>query len=209
MADGQGGNGIAAFRTDAPGAAGAPSAELQALTERFIRELYTRHHRLLISVIARFASRSDAEDIAQEAYFRIVRHVYSGQLAPDDIEKPASLLVRIGRHIAIDKHRQGGGSSAPKHVSLDDDDFDEVLLASDVAQDDVLQAKEELAIVRETIECLPQPTRTIFELHRFEGKPYRQIANELGVTYFEVVKQIAAAVHAIQTSLDGDENGMS
>ena len=209
MADGQGGNGIAAFRTDGPGAAGGPSAELRALTDRFVGDLYTRHHRLLIGVIARFASRSDAEDIAQEAYFRIVRHVYSGQLAPDDIERPASLLVRIGRHIAIDRHRQAGGVSAAKHVSLDDDSFDEVLTASDVAQDDALLAKEELAIVRETIERLPQRTRTIFELHRFEGKPYRQIADDLGVTYFEVVKQIAAAIHAIQNSLDGDKNKTS
>lgn len=53
------------------------------------------------------------------------------------------------------------------------------------------------------IETLPGQCRKIFELSRFENKPHKEIAEELGITQNTVQKQISIALQKIRDSLKG------
>ena len=204
MGDGEARSGVAAYGPDVVvSAKKATPAELRALADEFINDLFSRYHRMFLGAIRRDTSECDPEDIAQEAYTQIARHVQKGALNPAEIDKPENFLVVVGRRVVFDHLRsEKRFKRAGKIVSLDEGPNLDQLPAPLAAQDDALAAKEELAIAYQTIEHLPSLTRRIFQRHRFEGKTYRQIADELDITYFEVVKHIATALHIVQRSLD-------
>jgi RNA polymerase sigma-70 factor, ECF subfamily len=56
-------------------------------------------------------------------------------------------------------------------------------------------------IINRTLATLPKRTRHIFEMSRFEGKPYKKIAEKYGITVKGVDYHIFQALSALRVSL--------
>lgn len=133
-----------------------------------------------------------AHDIVQETFLRIWDHRAS--LKPD-LSFPAYML-RISRNILVDslRHRQTrvrhtGKVSAPSLSEGDDPEESAQLSQLEQALADVIHKD------------LPERTRTVFILSRFEGKNNAEIAALLGTSVRTVENQIQHALKVLRLKL--------
>jgi RNA polymerase sigma-70 factor (ECF subfamily) len=57
-------------------------------------------------------------------------------------------------------------------------------------------------LINNTLENLPERTREIFQLSRFDGLKYKEIANRLSISVKTVEANMGKALRALKTSLD-------
>jgi len=139
----------------------------------------------------------DAEDVAQEAFFRF--HRAGHDLAAADARP---LLFVIARNIQLDRWK-AAGREAGRRSPGDVHDFDvgpRALASEAPPADQHLIGRQDLAAAAAVIRALPPKTRDAFLLHRFESQTYRQIADRLGVSVSMVEKHIAEALRRLKTS---------
>ena len=65
-----------------------------------------------------------------------------------------------------------------------------------------LDAKELNAVILFTLQKLPERTRQIFNMNRFEGLKYKEIAEKLSISVKTVESNMGKALKALRTSLD-------
>jgi len=140
--------------------------------------------KLLRRVTRRVGGRVSAEDCLQSAYVRMTE-----RRATTVVQDPAAYLTRTAVNIAIDYSRQ-----LLVHTEVEGELARLFTGAADPLQDEVLIARERLARVREGLTRLPTKTRLIFLSHRLDGKTYREIAEEHGISVSAVEKHVAKAM---------------
>ncbi len=127
------------------------------------------------SIVRRLArivgSEPAAEDVAQSLYLRIQR-------VEDDlpIANTKSFLFRLASNLAVDHVR---AEQRRARVQAEAEAF----LWSELATPDPEQAASlniELARVLKAAAALPEPTKSIFRLHRFEGLRQSEVAARYG-----------------------------
>lgn len=120
----------------------------------------------------------------QSAYIRLEQYREKNAVAD-----PAAFLVQVAVNLNIDENR--------RRKWLDDRPFDEAcgsLPNFEPLQDEVISARERLALVNQALEQMPARTRAIFLQHRIDGRKYREIAESMGISQSAVEKHIARAV---------------
>ncbi|WP_400194146.1 RNA polymerase sigma factor [Hymenobacter sp. B81] len=182
-----------------------PSAA--AMTEqddRLQQAVREQRGKLLSFIRRRIPDQEDAEDVLQDVFFELVQ---SYRLVKP-VEQMAAWLFRVARNKIIDRYRR------PKPASLEEAaayhsaaDSDEPLLLADVlpAPDD----STETAMARETImeaildalDELPPAQREVFVWHEFDGKTFRQMAEETGVPLKTLISRKHYAVQQLRTKL--------
>ena len=120
--------------------------------------------------------RAQAEDLVQEAWLRFDKATRQRPL-----EQPIGYLYRIVRNLAFDGRRRaaresqvvtGGAFEAASGTSADEAPNPER----------VALYKDELELVMEAIEELPERTRIALEMHRFGGCKLKEIAAFLDIS---------------------------
>ena len=136
----------------------------------------------------------EAEDVIQESFLRLVRHV----LKRGNEENLRGWVFRVAHNTAIDLSRAARDSSA-RIVSADDCSVPEPL---DLAPnpEEVSIRKEELRNLRAAMARLTTQQRYAVLL-RAEGLRYREIAGVLGVS----VQRVADLVQRAMIRLAGDQ----
>ncbi|WEK45159.1 MAG: RNA polymerase sigma factor [Candidatus Andeanibacterium colombiense] len=142
-----------------------------------------------------------AADLTQEAYLRAAG-------LPDNatLLNPRAWLFATARNLVIDharraKLRHAAGEDALAGIA------DEC-----PAADAVLLAREELAVLAAAVEALPPRTREVFRLHKYEGRSYSEIAEQLGIAkntvMVHMVKALALCREAMRAhrEIDGPAN---
>jgi RNA polymerase sigma factor (sigma-70 family) len=124
------------------------------------RLFQTWYPRLVGAIYRRLGSRDEAEDIAQDAFVRLLDH------RPSD---PSAWLFTVAGRLAIDARR----ADARRERLLPEPDAP---ASADAA---VLRA-EELAAVRRVLHGLPDRDRQLLLMHH-DGMRYREIAKRLGL----------------------------
>ena len=160
-----------------------------------IQEVIRRHHDSLIKFLRRRLSiADDADDIAQEAYIRMMK--YEGSR---EIQSPSAMLFRIALNVANDH-----GRAAQSRRASDHHDIDEYQLVSEQpsAERSVL-AGQSLDLLLEVIEALPPKCKQVFLLSRAHGMTYSEIARHCGISVKMVEKQISRAVAACLKKVGG------
>jgi RNA polymerase sigma factor (sigma-70 family) len=152
-----------------------------------VSRLAQQHHGEFMRFLRRRvpAGPVSAEDIAQEAYIRVLQ--YEGSR---NIREPYFLLLRVAMNVLRDLHRAERVRRSHRHHSLGG-----VELASDVADPEraALHA-EELELVLAAIADLTPRCREVFLLHRFSHSAYPQIARDFGISVKMVEKYISTAL---------------
>ncbi|WP_033920423.1 sigma-70 family RNA polymerase sigma factor [Sphingomonas sp. 37zxx] len=133
--------------------------------------------------IARMTRRDDAEDLLHDAWIGLAER----QVVADN---PVALLARAAANRGHDAYRRErrAGTAVPIELSVD------TLADRNPLQDETLIARHRLERLRRGVERLSPRTRQIFLMHRLEGRKYREIADELGISQSAVEKHIAKAM---------------
>jgi RNA polymerase sigma-70 factor (ECF subfamily) len=137
------------------------------------------------SVVQRVARRTgpdEAEDLAQAAFLRLTRYSET-----NEVRNPAAFLVRAAVNIQIDSYRH------EKHLGKFSPTLDEQPSQAP-APDVVLADRARLDRVRQGIDQLPDRTREIFLMHRFDERTYAEIAAHQSISVSAVEKHIAKAI---------------
>lgn len=162
----------------------APTADQEPVS---IHEVIRRHHHALISFLRRRLNvPEDAQDIAQEAYIRMMK--YEGAR---DIESPSSMLFRIAANIAIDHGRSTQRRRASSHVEIDSV---QLVGEQEPSAERTAAAQQRLDLLAIAIEALPPKCREVFLLSRVHGLTYPEIARRCGISVKMVEKHISHAL---------------
>jgi RNA polymerase sigma factor (sigma-70 family) len=133
--------------------------------------LFIEHNRALRSFLrARLGTTQDAEDVAQEAYARLLQ---LGQ--PGAIGYLRAYLFKTAAHIAIDRVRQQQSRSK---LDL------EVLCGSDELQttpEQEVEAAGQMQVLEHALRELPVRYRRAFYLSNYEGWTTAQIAKDMQI----------------------------
>lgn len=135
--------------------------------------------------IARMTRRDDAEDLLHEAWLGIAERQV-------EAASSAALLARSAANRGIDAYRREQRISA----LLDTGTMQRAEAVADFRplQDEILIARHRLERLRLGVAQLSPRTREIFLMHRLEGRKYREIAQDLGISQSAVEKHIARAM---------------
>lgn len=124
-------------------------------------------HRLRAFIRSRVADDAEADDILQEVFIRVHRHL----CCQPDWNKPDSWFYQIARNLIIDHYRR----------RRDLADLTESLPANpDLPEAD---AETELALsLKEMIDELPEPYRQALILTEYQGLSQKQLAESQGIS---------------------------
>jgi RNA polymerase sigma-70 factor (ECF subfamily) len=158
---------------------------------RWSRTVYDRQYEPLVRfLLRRLRRREDAEDLAQEAFLRLVR-VPRHEL----IQQPDAYLFRIALNLLSEFRLR----AAKSRIVYDSD------LAEAADRDEPVATSPEAALDRQALQAaiaaLPERCRTALILHRRDGLTYAEIGERLGVSSNMVKKYLATAIARCRTQM--------
>lgn len=163
----------------------------------FIKTLFQEHNRALIGFLtSRLRSESEAEDVAQEAYVRLL------QLErPGTVSFIRSYLFRIAENLAVDRLRQRAmrEKCAPEQTFL----FEKLLSPPDTERTAI--AQQQLDLVKAALKDLPEKCREVCVLHFFAGRSIKEIAAEMRLTERMIRYHVAHGLAYCRARLDGSD----
>lgn len=160
-------------------------------------ELYDRYRDRLVQFIARkTGDRDRAEDLVQEAFIRVTRHLHRF----DQDKKFSTWIYTICSNLAKNELRNRSRSPLvlfqkltthwePDHRPLQFEDVGN-------RPDDLYRKRYLQAIVEEIVEELPEHHKLVFKLRELEGKSYEEIADITGVN----LGTVKSRLHRARTS---------
>lgn len=134
---------------------------------------------------ARRLGPQDAEDMAQEVALRLHQ-----RLAADPVENAQAYAFQVARSVLTDRWRRDRSRQRDQHVQLED--FHHPV--EEISPARVLESRQKLALVLAALGTLPDRTRQVFVLHRFEDMSYGAIARHMQISVSAVEKHIMKAI---------------
>ncbi|HJC92627.1 MAG TPA: sigma-70 family RNA polymerase sigma factor [Candidatus Phocaeicola excrementigallinarum] len=135
---------------------------------------------------------SEAEDIVQDTLIK----VWDKRDEWQQIESIESYCMTITRNLAIDRSQKMEARNmelTPEAQEMPDTLTPEKLFEQD----------EQLRLIHQAINSLPEKQRTIVQLRDIEGKSYKEIAEILGITEEQVKVNLFRARQRIKTEING------
>lgn len=158
-----------------------------------VAELFRAHNKALVRfLVLRLQSVQEAREVAQEAYVRLLQ-----------LDKPAlgsfmrAYLFRIASNIAVDRLRRRNSETRMARREL----FDEL----DYQQEPERRtaAQQELEVIQDCLDELPENCRRAFLLHRLDGLSVADIAERLDVSGRMVRHHLQRALTYCQLRIEG------
>jgi len=161
----------------------AHATEQHAEQNRRISEVIQRERRrLFLFIRKRVDDEGDAEDILQEVFYELIE----AYRLMKPIEQVGSWLYRVARNRIIDLFRKKRPESFGEIPF--DRDADQALLLEDLlpspnAGPDALYARSVLLDELDAaLQELPEEQREVFVAHEIEGRSFKQLADEAGLS---------------------------
>jgi RNA polymerase sigma factor (sigma-70 family) len=142
-----------------------------------IAEIYrSEHQRMLAFLAKKVTSREEAEDILQEVFAKAVEapNVLSG------VENLLAWLYTVARNRVIDRYRKRG--RRPRDVSFDETTIDDLLHDAGVSLEDSFVRGLAAEAIEDSIAELPPEQRWVFCAQAIEGRTFRELAEETGLS---------------------------
>lgn len=160
---------------------------------RWFSEEVQPHDEALRSYLRwRFPSVRDVEDLVQESYLKVWRARLQGRIVASK-----SFLFQVARHLAIDllrrERRSPFSEVAPESLeAVSDGEADAACRAC---------ASDELALLAQAVDSLPERCRRVMVLRLVEGASYREIATRLGISELTVQTHVANGLRRVEDHL--------
>ena len=143
---------------------------------------------------ARLGPNADVEDLLQDLYLKV-----AGIDGSAEVREPRAYLYRLASNLMMDRWRSGRRSAARDaawrhvaHVPGAGEDLDDAPSA-----EAVVVGRERLAVLLATLDRLPDKTRAIFRLHKFDDLSYAEVAQNLSVSKSTVEKHMMSALKVL------------
>jgi RNA polymerase sigma factor (sigma-70 family) len=189
----------------------ATASERMALEQdRRIAEVVRRERaRLLSFVRRRVGDPRDVEDLVQDVFYELVEA--NRMLMP--IEDVTAWLFRVARNRITDFFRRKRPASlADAGVSEEDGErlgLEDVLPSPDAGPDAVYARQVLLEELQLAIDELPDEQRAVFVAHELEGRSFKDMAAETGVSVNTLLSRKRYAVLHLRERLEGIHDGLS
>ncbi len=134
---------------------------------------------------SRFANSVELDDVVQEAFLRVLRAHERGPLG-----SPKAFLFATARNLALDRIRHGQVARTSPLVT--DDGWDVLFDDADVTE--TVARNQELELLTEAIQALPDRCRQVFTLRKVYGMSQGEIAAKLGISEHTVSAQLTIGV---------------
>jgi RNA polymerase sigma-70 factor, ECF subfamily len=172
------------------------AAHLEGNPEAF-GELFGRYRDRLVHFITRkTGDRDRAEDLVQEAFIRVTRHLHRF----DQSKKFSTWIYTICSNLAKNELRNRSRNPLVLFQKLTthwESDHRPLQFADPANRPDDLYRKRHLRkLVEETVEELPAHHQLVFRLRELEGKSYEEIAEITGVN----LGTVKSRLHRARTS---------
>jgi RNA polymerase sigma factor (sigma-70 family) len=140
---------------------------------------------------------ADLDDVAQEVFLRLLR--YSDNVA---VENPQGYLFRIAANVANEwreraRFRRPHDQSWLEDLQIESADEPENAIARTLVHEHVQAA----------VRQLPPRQRLVLMLHVNEGLTYKQIADDQGLTYRVVLRDLTRAYSRLRMQLSAEDIG--
>ncbi len=176
---------------------------MQGEQNQRIAETVEREQARLRSFIRRrVADRGDAEDILQEVFYEFVE----AYRLMKPIERAGAWLFQVARNRIVDLFRKKKMGSINEPVAVADDGealLLEDLLPSPEAGPEAVFARQVLIEELESaLDELPAEQREVFIAHEIEGRSFKEIASEAGVSVNTLLSRKHYAVLHLRRRLE-------
>lgn len=189
----------------------AEVAEVRALVERpaarrgrepaararaeLVEALFRRHHRSLLWYVMRLVpNRSEAEEVAQEAFVRLL----GAERLEADPRRARNYLYATATNLARDNHRRRAARAGGAHVAVDDLQIE----SSDPDPEEIADSEHGRRLVATALRDLEPRPREAFLLYVHEELTYAHIALKLGVSKKTIERDIALALALCRSRLE-------
>lgn len=129
----------------------------------------------------RFVATDEVDDVVQEAYVRLVKARLAGE-----VSSPKAFLFAVARNLAFDRLRH---QRVTRTEPLAENEGQYVLEEGEGIPESIAH-NQELALLTEAIQSLPDRCRQIFTLRKVYGLSQGEIAEKLGVSENTVTAQL-------------------
>jgi RNA polymerase sigma-70 factor, ECF subfamily len=159
--------------------------------------LYGRYQPKLVHFIARkTGDRDRAEDLVQEAFIRVTRHLHRF----DQSKKFSTWIYTICSNLAKNELRNRSRSPLVLFqklaANMDQEHRPLQFEDSSMRPDDMYRKRYLQMIVEQMVDQLPEHHRLVFRLRELEGKSYEEIADITGVN----LGTVKSRLHRARTS---------
>lgn len=139
-----------------------------------------------------------AEDIASEALLKL-----GEMLKEQEIDYADALLLTILKNKALDylKHEAIRNEVIHSLTDISERELQIRISTLEACDPKEIFSGEIKQIIRQTLDALPERTRHVFTMSRFQNKSNKEIADELGITNKGVEYHIAKALKPLRISL--------
>ena len=156
--------------------------------------LFERHHRALYSFFVHMTGSADiSEDLVQEVFFRILRyrHTY------DESRPFPAWMYQIARNAKSEGARKRKGELQLVTSATDDDAEAREPAAQELDAEQALRRQQEVKLLRQALQRLPDEKREVLVLSRFQNLRYEHIAQVLGCEVGTVKVRVFRAVREL------------
>jgi RNA polymerase sigma factor (sigma-70 family) len=176
--------------------------DMKAAQDQGITDAIVREQARLRRFIRRHVNDSgEAEDILQEVFYELV----GAYRLMQPIEQMGAWLMRIARNRIIDRFRKKRHEPMPEADLLDADgetlNWDELLPSSEAGPEALFARRILMEQIEASIAALPAIQREVFIAHEFEGRSFKELSTELGVSVNTLLSRKHAAVVALRARL--------
>ena len=133
---------------------------------------------------------AEAEDVVQETLIK----VWNRRSQWEEIESIEAFALTVCRNLSLDKIKRMGND----HDSLDDSAHDSPDSSSSSNPEEQTMARDQVALVRQLIDRLPEKQRSVIQLRDIEGKSYSEIANIMCISEEQVKVNLYRARQTIK-----------
>ena len=176
-----------------------PDIQMSNVIVNSFNEIYTSYYKKSF-FFAKSYVHDDlaAEDIASESLIKLWE-----KLKTEKIDYIEPLLLTILKNKALDylKHEEVKRTAFESMVDWHQQELSIRISTLESCDPNEIFSDEVESIIRETLKLLPEQTRRIFLLSRFENKSNKEIAEQMGISIKGVEYHISKALKALRITL--------
>ncbi len=171
---------------------------------RRLSDVITREQaRLRRFIRARVRSDSDAEDIFQEVFYELV----DAYRLTKPLEQVGAWLFRVARNRITDLFRKRQSTSSEANgmgtaATEDPRNWEDLLPSPDAGPDALYARKLLLEELDAAVDELPQEQREVFIAHELEGRSFKSLSEETGVSINTLLSRKRYAVLHLRRRLE-------